>query len=64
MRKIELAKRIAEETGLTAVKAEDVVDVILDEIKTSLSEGESVILRRFGTFDVRAKGARAGRNPL
>jgi nucleoid DNA-binding protein len=45
MRKIELAKRIAEETGLTALKAEAVVDAILDEIKTSLSEGESVILR-------------------
>ena len=63
MRKIELAKRIAEETGLTAFKAEAVVDVILEEIKTSLSTGESVILRRFGTFDVRSKRARAGRNP-
>jgi integration host factor subunit alpha len=63
MRKIELAKRIAEETGLTYTKAEEVVEAILEELKTSLSEGESVILRRFGTFDVRAKGARVGRNP-
>jgi len=63
MRKIELAKRIAEETGLTALKAEAVVDAILDEIKTSLSKGESVILRRFGTFAVKDKRARAGRNP-
>ena len=63
MRKIELAKRIAEETGLTTLKAESVVDAILEEIKMSLSEGESVILRRFGMFDVRSKRARAGRNP-
>jgi len=63
MRKIELARRIAEDTGLTNTKAEEVVDAILDAIKTRLSAGESVILRRFGTFDVRAKGARVGRNP-
>jgi nucleoid DNA-binding protein len=63
MRKSELARRIADDTGLTYVKAEEVVDAILDAIKTRLSAGESVVLRRFGTFDVRAKRAREGRNP-
>ena len=63
MRKIELARRIAEDTELTYTKAEEAVDAILDAIKTSLAAGESVILRRFGTFDVRAKEARVGRNP-
>ena len=63
MRKIELARRMAEETGLPAVKAEQVVDAILDTIKDALRREESVILRRFGTFQVRAKGARMGRNP-
>jgi nucleoid DNA-binding protein len=63
MRKIELARRIAEDTELTYTKAEEAVDAILDAIKTRLSAGESVILRRFGTFDVRSKGARVGRNP-
>jgi integration host factor alpha subunit len=63
MRKIELAKRIAEETGLPAVKVEQVVEAILEAIKDALSREESVILRRFGTFDVRAKRARVGRNP-
>jgi nucleoid DNA-binding protein len=63
MRKIELARRIAEETWLPAVKAEQVVDAILDAIKDALRREESVILRRFGTFQVRAKGARVGRNP-
>jgi nucleoid DNA-binding protein len=48
---------------LTQVQAEDVVDTILDEIKNALQQGDSVILRRFGTFDVRAKRPRMGRNP-
>jgi nucleoid DNA-binding protein len=63
MRKSEIVRLIADKTGLTQVKAEDVVDVIFDEIKATLSQGEEVILRRFGTFSVRAKQARQGRNP-
>jgi integration host factor alpha subunit len=63
MRKAELVQRISEATGLTQVKTEEAVDLILDEIKSTLQEGESVILRRFGTFQVRDKGARLGRNP-
>ena len=39
MRKIELARRIAEDTGLTNAKAEEVVDAILDAIKARLSAG-------------------------
>ena len=38
-------------------------EAILEEIKGSLRAGDSVILRRFGTFDVRVKAARSGRNP-
>jgi nucleoid DNA-binding protein len=63
MRKIDLARTIAEKAGLAQFKAEQVVDIILDEIKANLSRGEPVILRRFGTFEVRAKHAREGRNP-
>ena len=63
MRKAEIVHRIVEATGLTQVKAEAAVDVLLNEIKNTLQEGESVILRRFGTFQVRDKGARLGRNP-
>ena len=63
MRKSDIVRRIADATGLRQVKAEDAVEAILDEIKATLSEGEEVILRRFGTFSVRAKAARQGRNP-
>ncbi|ETX00998.1 MAG: hypothetical protein ETSY1_09110 [Candidatus Entotheonella factor] len=63
MRKSDISRRIADQTGFKQIKADDVVDVILQEIKQTLSRGESVILRRFGTFEVYAKNARDGRNP-
>ena len=63
MRKDEMVRRIVEETGLTYVKAEQVINAVLDEIKSALQQGDSVILRRFGSFDVRDKRARMGRNP-
>jgi nucleoid DNA-binding protein len=63
MRKSEIVRTIADKTGLTQVKAEEVVDAVFDEIKATLSQGDVVILRRFGTFSVRAKQARQGRNP-
>ena len=60
MRKAEIVLRIAEATDLTQVKAEAAVDVVFDTIKSTLQEGESVILRRFGTFQVRDKAGRDG----
>lgn len=63
MRKAEIVRRIAEETDLTQVKAEEVVDAVFDEIKRALEQGDAVILRRFGSFEVRDKPARRGRNP-
>ena len=58
-----MARAIADETGLTLVKAEDVVEAVLETMKETLSRGEPVILRRFGAFEVYAKHAREGRNP-
>ncbi len=63
MRKIEIVNRIADEIGITKVKAEEAVDAILEQVKDGLQQGESVILRRFGSFQVREKSARIGRNP-
>ena len=63
MRKIEIVTRIADETDLTQVRAEKIVNAILQEIKDALQRGEPVILRRFGSFQVHAKRARMGRNP-
>lgn len=63
MRKADIVRRMADGTDLTQVQAEDVVDAIFDAIKSTLQQGGSVILRGFGTFDVRAKRARMGRHP-
>ncbi len=62
MRKAEMVQRIAQELGCTTAKAEAAVEAILTTIKTSLQQGDPVILRRFGTWQVRAKRARVGRN--
>jgi integration host factor alpha subunit len=63
MSKAEMARRIADETDLTQAKAAEVVETIFDEIKRALEQGDTVILRRFGSFHVRHKQARIGRNP-
>ena len=63
VKKADLASRIADELNITKARAEDAVDAILDEVKLVLSEGEPVILRRFGAFQVRDKRQRLGRNP-
>jgi nucleoid DNA-binding protein len=63
MRKVDMVRRVAEETGCTHLVAAEAVDAILATVKEGLQQGDAVILRRFGTFRVRAKRARVGRNP-
>ncbi len=63
MTKLEIINRVSQETGLARNKAEKAVEGVINLIKDALSNGESVILRRFGSFEVRDKRARIGRNP-
>ena len=63
MRKAEIVQRIAQELECTTATAAAAVEAILTTIKASLRQGEPVIVRRFGTWQVRAKRARVGRNP-
>lgn len=63
MTKIDIINLVADDTGLSKVKAEEAVEAIIETIKLTLQEGEPVILRRFGSFQVRHKNARVGRNP-
>ena len=63
MRKAEIVQRIAQELECTTAKAEAAVEAILTTIKASVRQGEPVSVRRFGTWQVRAKQARVGRNP-
>ncbi|GEN23750.1 DNA-binding protein HU-alpha [Halomonas cupida] len=63
MRKPELAAAIAERADLSKDKASQVLNVILDEITGSVSQGNDVALIGFGTFTVRERAARTGKNP-
>ncbi len=63
MRKPELAAAIAERADLSKDKASQVLNVILDEITGSVSDGKDVSLIGFGTFTVRERAARTGKNP-
>jgi integration host factor subunit alpha len=49
--------------GYTKAKAHDAVETILQTIKSSLENGEDVLLSGFGKFNVKDKSARRGRNP-
>ena len=63
MRKPELAAAIADQTGLTREKAAEVISTVTDQISAAAARGEDVTLIGFGTFNIRARGARDGRNP-
>ena len=63
MRKPELAAAIAEKADLSKEKAAEVLTVITDQIAKALSEGDSVSLIGFGTFEVRQRAERQGKNP-
>jgi DNA-binding protein HU-alpha len=63
MRKPDLAEYIADKADLPVNQANDVLSAILDQITMSLSRQESVSLIGFGTFEVRHRNARTGKNP-
>lgn len=63
MRKPELASAIAEKTGLTKAKSEEVITAFTDEISRAMTKDQNVSLIGFGTFSVRERSARSGRNP-
>ncbi len=63
MTKADLADRLGERVGLSKKDAVEIVELLFDSMKSILAEGESVKITGFGTFLVRKKGARKGRNP-
>ena len=63
MTKAEVANRLMEKTGLPRKQAIDAVEIFLESIKNSLKNGEKVSLVGFGTFQIKEKNARNGRNP-
>lgn len=59
----DVAEAIYEEIGLSRKDSNDTLDMILDEMTNELVKGNDVKLSSFGTFALRNKKARAGRNP-
>ncbi|EGS30095.1 DNA-binding protein HU [Urinicoccus massiliensis] len=63
MNKSELVASIAESANLTKKDAENALNGFLSAVEGALSKGEKVQLVGFGTFEVRQRKAREGRNP-
>ncbi len=63
MNKQELVTSVAEKAGLTKKDAEKAINAVIDSISGALHGGDKVSLVGFGTFEVRSRAARSGRNP-
>ena len=63
MTKADLVAQVAKRAGLTAKAAKDAVNAVFDAIADALKRGEKVVVTGFGTFVVRKRAARKGRNP-
>ena len=63
MTKADLVDTVASEIELSKRQAAEIVDLILNEIKNALQKGDRVALTPFGSFVVRSRKAREGRNP-
>ncbi|MGE0114048.1 MAG: HU family DNA-binding protein [Steroidobacteraceae bacterium] len=63
MNKSELIDAVSSQTGVAKAEAARTVDAVFDAIGSALKGGDSVALVGFGTFAVKSRAARSGRNP-
>ena len=63
MNKPELVAKIVEQMNLTKKQVEEVTAVLFDVIMEALVKGDKVVISGFGTFEVKKREARIGRNP-
>ena len=63
MTKADLVEIVANEAEMTKKDVEQLVEIIFDSIINTLNKGEKIELRGFGSFRVRERNARKGRNP-
>ena len=63
MNKTELINAVAETSGLTKKDSEVALNAILDTIQDAMKNGDKVQLVGFGSFEVKERAARTGRNP-
>jgi len=62
MIKAEIISNIAEKTGIEKVDIKLVLEEMMSEIKTSLEKGENIYLRGFGSFIIKKRAEKTGRN--
>ena len=63
MNKAELISAVAEKAALSKKDSEAAVNAVLETITSALSQGDEIRLVGFGTFEVKKRSARIGRNP-
>ena len=63
MTRTELVANVAEKAGITKKSADLVLNSLFETIKQALVEGDKVQIIGFGTFEIRNRAARKGRNP-
>ena len=61
--RMDLSEAVFREVGLSRNESADLVEAVLQHMSDALVEGEQVKISSFGTFSVRSKAARVGRNP-
>ncbi len=59
----DLSEAVYQEVGLSRNESAELVETVLEEIAEALGQGDTVKISSFGTFSVREKGERIGRNP-
>jgi integration host factor subunit alpha len=59
----DLAEAVYQQVGLSRNESADLVEAVLEEISSTLIKGDHVKISSFGSFSIRQKGQRVGRNP-
>lgn len=59
----DLAEAVYEEVGLSRNESSELVETVIEEISSALIKGDTVKISSFGSFSVKEKGERIGRNP-
>jgi len=62
MTKAEIINRISKETGIDRATVRVVVEAFINDVKDTMTQGENVYLRGFGTFQVKKKAEKVARN--
>ncbi|MDR1877324.1 MAG: integration host factor subunit beta [Flavobacteriaceae bacterium] len=62
MTKADIVNSISSKLGLEKSETQKVVEVFMNEVKTAMTKGENVYLRGFGTFLIKKRAAKTGRN--